>query len=538
MLHRHTAAALLATATVRGGGAQAAAGADAGSSPDRSILRLPLHPRASTVAHEPTASDPPGPQPDSEAAASSAWTGRVAQRLAALAAAARDHAEHRPPEATASGHLQQRLQRIVAGMHDDATLGIAVRELSTGAPVFEWDAERSLNPASNHKLLTAAAALELLGDDYRVETRVLRDGDALVLVGEGDPSLQLHDLAALADAVADTVPLSEIRHIVVDDTAFSSRRFGPGYDPEGPGVSYMAPSGALSLQFNTVEIEVRGAAKGRPARVSVSPPCDHLEIRSTASGGPGALSVHSYDHGDRTVVDVRGHLRKGAVHRKRRRITEPGLFTGSAFAELLAHRGATALTVERGRATTTATLLSTHRSAPLPEVLESALAYSNNFTTEQLLRTLGWRMTGQPGDWDNGHLALTRYWEAAGLPADAVVFENASGLSARGRITAAALTDLLSFATREGSPAAALMQVLPIAGREGTVRDRLRRSGGRVRAKTGTLRGASALSGIVEAKGGRRLGFSILVNGPVSPTLSRRLQDQLVMALVEHGTAG
>ncbi|MEM7160022.1 MAG: D-alanyl-D-alanine carboxypeptidase/D-alanyl-D-alanine-endopeptidase [Myxococcota bacterium] len=529
MLRRHAAIAFLALATVFGTGQKAA---EASAHAPRDEFYRATEPAETAAPALPA--DAPAVAPDESELT---WADRIDARLADL----QRQAEARrtlPASPTATdAELQQRLEALARGVHEDATVGIAIRELETGASVFEWDAERSLNPASNHKLLTAAAALELLGDDYRFETQVLRDGDALVLVGEGDPSLQLHDLEALAERVAASVDLSEIRRIVVDDTAFSDRRFGPGYDPEGPGVSYMAPSGALSLQFNTVEIEVRGAKAGRAVRVSVSPPSAHLDVRSTASGGKGGLSVQTWADGDRTVVDVRGHLPAGSRYEKRRRITDPGMFTGNAFAELLRSRGATGLSVGRGTAQDTATTVTTHRSEPLPLVLESALAYSNNFTTEQLLRTLGWRATGQPGSWDNGRPVLERYWAAAGLPVDDLVFENASGLSSRGRITAAALADLLAFATRPDSPAAALVDALPIAGRQGTLRGRLRHSRGRVRAKTGTLRGASALSGIIEAEGGQHLGFSILVNGPVSPTLSRRMQDRVVMALVEHGAA-
>jgi serine-type D-Ala-D-Ala carboxypeptidase/endopeptidase (penicillin-binding protein 4) len=263
-----------------------------------------------------------------------------------------------------------------------------------------------------------------------------------------------------------------------------------------------------------------------------------VQVRSTAVGGRGVPMVRSFTEGERTVIEVSGQLRAGSRHAKRRRVSDPGRFAGSAFAAMLRERGAReGLVVELGSAPADAMPVATHLSTALPQVLDSALSYSNNFSTEQLLRTLGWRMSGQPGDWDNGHRALLHYWEAAGLSRHAVEFENASGLSSRGRITAAALADLLAFAAREGSAAAALWSALPVAGRDGTLRGRLRRSGGRVRAKTGTLRGASALSGMVETRGGRRLGFSILVNGPVSANESRRLQDAVVMALVEHGAA-
>lgn len=481
---------------------------------------------------------------DDEDTGTEPWTARIEDRLTALREAAGAHAARRPDRASASAALLERLSALAAGLHGAADLevglGIAVRDLDTGAPVFEHEAERRLNPASNHKLLTAVAALELLGDDYRFETRVLRAGDALVLRGEGDPSLRTEDLERLAAEVAAAIDLGEIRRVIVDDTAFTARRFGPGYHAGGPGPSYMAPSGALSVQWNTVEVRVRGAGSGHALPVEISPASEHVEIRSTATGGRGSVRVQSWVEGDRTVITVDGKLRAGARYTKRRRVGDPGRFAGSAFAAMLARRGAAGpdgspLPVELGPTPAEATPVATHTSAPLPQVLDSALSWSNNFASEQILRTLGWRMSGEPGDWDNGRRALERYWQAAGLSHHALEFENASGLSSSTRISAAALADLLAFAAREGSPSAALWSALPVAGREGTLRGRLRRSGGRVRAKTGTLHDASALSGMVRARGGRRLGFSILVNGPVSPDRSRRLQDAVVMALVNYG---
>lgn len=463
------------------------------------------------------------------------WPTRIEGRLVALEAAA---AARTRATAPASATLLRRLDALAHSLHDPAALGIAVLDLDTGAPVFEHEAERGLNPASNHKLLTAVAALELLGEGYRWETRVLRAGDALVLRGEGDPSLRAEHLEQLAAEVASAIDLREIRRIVVDDTAFSPRRFGPGYDADGPGVSYMAPSGALSLQWNTVQVRVHGAATGQPARVEVSPAGAHVTVRSTATGGRGSIAVESVAEGDHTVIEVQGKLRAGAHHHARRRVADPGRFTGAAFAHLLARHGGAPLPVELGPTPADAMAVATHQSAPLPQVLDSALRWSNNFTTEQILRTLGWRMTGEPGDWDNGRRALERFWASAGLDHHALEFENAAGLSTRGRISAGALAELLSLAAREGSPAGALLTALPVAGREGTVRHRLRRTRGRVRAKTGTLREASALSGVARARDGRRLGFSILVNGPVSASHSHRLQDAVVMALVEHGALG
>lgn len=535
MLRSHRATVLLALAALMSTQRPAAAESSP-SDPPVAPVRLQNLP-ASLPAPAPATPTISAAAAEPSAAAVDSWVQRIEARLLTVEQQAHAHAASRLPAAPDLA-LVQRLESLAASRPRSAALGIAVRDLSTGAVVFEWDEHRALNPASNHKLLTAAAALELLGADYRFETRVLRSGDALVLVGEGDPSLQVGDLRALAQQVAEHVDLTQIKRVVVDDTAFSARRLGPGYSATGPGVSYMAPSGALSLQWNTVEIWARGAASGQPVSISVSPPCGHVTVRSSATGGRGSLTIQTRAEGERTVIDIRGRLPSGAKVHQRRRVGDPGRFTGSTFAALLRAHGAPALPVELGSTPKHAEAIVTHRSAPLPQVLRTALSYSNNFASEQLLRTLGWRMTGEPGDWTNGRLALRRYWAAAGLPLRELLFENASGLSTRGRVSASGLADLMAFATREGSEAASLATLLPQAGREGTMRGRLRRASGRVHAKTGTLEGASALTGVAQTRSGEHLGFSILVGGPISASRSRRLQDRVVMALVDHDGAG
>lgn len=79
-----------------------------------------------------------------------------------------------------------------------------IRELaSDDCSVFDYlYGDAPLNPASNHKLLTTAAALDLLGPEFRFETRALRAGDALYVIGEGDPTLDALALRAMATEIA------------------------------------------------------------------------------------------------------------------------------------------------------------------------------------------------------------------------------------------------------------------------------------------------------------------------------------------------
>jgi len=461
------------------------------------------------------------------------WPSIFQGRLAALPRLAEPTAPT-AVDTTRRAAMGTQLVQISDRIGKAAQVGVHVRDLQSGASLLDEQGDRALNPASNHKLLTSIAALELLGPDYRFETRVMLDGDDLVIVGASDPSLQSEHLAQLAQAVKDGMDLGNIRRIVIDDTMFGPERFAPGYDADGPGFSYLAPSGALSVQWNTIEITAvpeQGAVK-----VFVDPPCAHVRVLNDASvARRSALQVETTADGDDTLVTVHGKVgRKAGVETIRRRVADPGRFAASVFAAALGPELAD-LPIVRGRASAEAITIAEHHSAPLLEVLHSALKFSNNFTTEQVLRTLGHRMTGMPGSWDNGTAAVRRFWGAIGGDDAALVFENASGYSRRGRFSARGLVDLLAWSLRTGSRSAGLVGALAVSGTDGTLRDRLQDVPGRVFAKTGTLAGASALSGIVvDSAGAPSIAFSVLVNGPVTGHAAHALQDRVVRMLLEH----
>ncbi|PCC66492.1 D-alanyl-D-alanine carboxypeptidase / D-alanyl-D-alanine-endopeptidase (penicillin-binding protein 4) [Nannocystis exedens] len=472
---------------------------------------------------------------------------RLMTRLAAVSRAVElARGDARPRIALDTAGLDAAIRKIVAPLERLASVSVHVRDLGSDTVLFDFQGDVPLNPASNNKLLTTAAALDLLGADYRFETRVLRHGEDLVLVGEGDPSFDHVALAALADEIAARTDLASLTRIVVDDAAFSQRRLAPGFSDTEIGLSYQAPSGALSLDFNTVAITVAPGPEG-PV-VTLVPDSTHVVIDNRATIGSGAPTVRTYARGEgdavETVVEVTGKIRRRAKPvQVRRRISDPGLYTGGALAVMLAARGQDApLPVVRGRAPTYgngAEPVARRDSAPLAVIAADALAFSNNFMAEQLLRTLGWRVTQSPGDWDNGAQVVLGYWRALGLDPNALVFENGSGLSDLGRVTTSALVDLIAVAGRVRAAEGGLVSALPVAGERGTMLSRLRKSGKRVRAKTGTLDGVSGLTGVITAEDGTpQVGFSILINvddGRVAVAAKRkRAEDRIVMAVLRH----
>jgi serine-type D-Ala-D-Ala carboxypeptidase/endopeptidase (penicillin-binding protein 4) len=459
----------------------------------------------------------------------SSWSGRIDERLTALTTVARTAGS------SSDSRLRARVEAALAPLAERARVAIELRDLDTGEVLLEHDPERALNPASNQKLITAIAAVELLGPDYRFETSVWLDGDALILRGEGDPDLHVGDLHRLAAELASRPELLDgVRRIVIDDSAFDAQLLGPGFRSDGVGESYIAPSGALALDYGTVLVTVSPGSYGGPAAVHVEPSGLSIEIRNRTHTGAGGLqiSTHAGERGQ-TIIEVDGAIAGGhAPISIRRRVADPGLVAGACFAQLLAGTtGRDALPVERGQGSHAAELLAHHESAPLLAVLSSALRYSNNFTAEQVLRTLAWRATGQPGSWHDGVAVLERFASAVSPErAEQQHFVNGSGLSLDGRLTPSFIVDVLALAGRASSPSQLLLASFAHAGGEGTLRNRLPHAGAHVLAKTGTYAGASTLSGVIHDDQ-RRLGFSILINGAPLER-SRTAQDQVVAALL------
>jgi D-alanyl-D-alanine carboxypeptidase/D-alanyl-D-alanine-endopeptidase (penicillin-binding protein 4) len=479
-----------------------------------------------------------------------------------------------PLVAFGSEALHDELEHVIARVDDRAQVSVHIRDLDSGRVLFDYYGDTPLNPASNLKLLTSSAALDLLGPDYVFETRVLRVGETLHLVGEGDPTIDGDALAQLAKLVAERVPTTMVSELVVDDSAFSPRVFGPGYAEEGWGAAYMAPSGALSVNFNTVEVTVYRVGK-LPA-VRVEPASTHVIVANRAMlGSRTRLEIRSHrealpgiDAPAReqilTRIEIDGSLAKSSRgYKVRRRVVDPGMFTGGAFAQMLADasvsdpllvRAGVAPRVAVGSPTADAALprivgrdaqgrdvwlIAERRSPPLLEIVSGVLSYSNNFMAEQILRTLGWRMTGDPGGWENGGEVVRGYWAALGNDPGALVYENGSGLSSTGRVTTAGLVDLIAVASRTQAAGSSLLDALPVAGADGTVRTRLRRSGKRVRAKTGTLAGVSGLTGVITTEeGAPQVAFSILINvretDRIGAATRRKIEDAIVMTVLDH----
>ncbi len=367
--------------------------------------------------------------------------------------------------------VRARVQRAVASFLADADLGphvVATVGSLDGSTTFVSAGGATAIPASTTKLLTTTAALAVLGPDHVFSTTVVREGRGVVLVGGGDPLLDRStkgnawpdraDVVTLAGATAKALREQGRNRVTVgyDDSLFS----GPADNPAWPG-DYV-PDGVVS-------------------------PITALWV----------------DEGRDT--DGFGY------------VADPSAVAAQEFADALARAGieVTGPPAAR-RAGPGATELAHVDSAPLSQIVERVLAVSDNEGAEVLARHVGLATSGT-GSSKAGTAAVLRTLTDLGVRTEGAEVYDGSGLSRENLLTADTLVDVLRLAASPDQPdLRSVLSGLPVAGFTGSLEFRAgdgpAQARGRVRAKTGTLSGVSALAGFSTELGGSDLVFAVLAD--------------------------
>jgi D-alanyl-D-alanine carboxypeptidase/D-alanyl-D-alanine-endopeptidase (penicillin-binding protein 4) len=452
------------------------------------------------------------------------------------------------PPRELKGAIDEILQRSALS---GARVGILVADVESGKALYARDADVLLNPASNVKLFTSAAVLSRLGPEFRFETEFRVDpasrgkstARTLYVRGKGDPTLVTERLWAIAGDLAG-LGLQRIGELVLDDGYFDDERIGPGFDQESGDRAYLAPTGALSLNFNSVAIHATpGEAFGRPGRVSLEPQSDYLELvnrtRTVAARAIRRVVPSSTRDGARQRIVVDGRLPVGsrpvAIWRK---IDDPRAYFGQTLKRLLELRGVKVGRVRAGAAPEGTPLIHVAESESLGEIVRRLNKTSNNFVAEQLLKTLGAETHGAPGTWSSGIDAAEEFLAEVGLPRGSFVMRNGSGLNDANRFSARQTVTLLRAMWHRFPVAAEFLASLPMAGRDGTIRWRMdgTDAAGHLRAKTGTLENVTSLSGYVETVDREQLAFSIFVNDFAGrASRAARVVDAVAAAVAAKG---
>lgn len=466
---------------------------------------------------------------------------------------------------------------------DGVLWGILFVDVQSGAVLHARNAGRRFIPASNRKLAAMGAALELLGPDFQWTTGfhggALPDGQGrvqgdLVVPGTGDPTLgpPFHAsgseaLQALAQALAAAGVRSVTGALVVDASGWDSTSV-PGSWMVGNLASVSGASGgAFTVGAGILEVEVVGGnVPGDPARIAWTPRGDSAFVDSrirTVHPDSATEPLRPIHLPESRRVRLEGSIGVGERRILRTPMREAVLESARALHRALGEAGIevaggvrvawddTDPAVARCRGGAPRAPSSTPLSPPAPcpalprlaglpspplaEVAAAVLGPSQNWMSEQVVRTLGSRL-GERGSWSEG-LRLEREWMIRTVGVDSLdfVLRDGSGLSVQNLVTPRAVVQLLLHMAR-GPHGDLYRQALPAPGeRGGTLSGRLPGLEDRVRAKTGSLTHVNALSGYLRGDSGRLVAFSILTNGSGLPANTvREAIDRMVEVAVRR----
>jgi len=475
-------------------------------------------------------------------------------------------------QAQSRGSVQQRVTRLIdQPPFDRATWNIFAQD-DRGRVLFNRNGDRFSVPASNTKLVVAAAGTVLLPHDYRVSTSIYANGTItngvlqgdVVVYGRGDPtwSERCYSVDTLAagmcdstwtavDAIAESLRARGIKRItgriVGDGSYFEPLLTHPGWNSFDLNWWYAAPVSGLGFHDNSVDFQIApGPAIDAPPVISWTPDLHMFtfENRARTVASDSTTTIGDNFFRKPGTADI---WAAGTVSLNRSpwiesfALPDPNLYAARALTASLQRKG---IAVEGGAASTTDSMayralrccgspLTEYRGRPLTDIVFPILNTSQNWFAETLLKILA-RAVGDTGSWEKGLDVEKRFLiDSVKIDSTAFSLEDGSGLAAGNLVTPHAFVQLLTFMYHHPKRAP-FIAALPRAQQPGSLLRRFVRTPleGRVLAKTGSIDRVNTLSGYIERPDGHVITFSIQANAHDVPTRQMLAQiDSVVVQL-------
>ena len=331
----------------------------------------------------------------------------------------------------------------------------------TGNEVIAQNVDKPFVPASVTKLVTAWLALDVLGPDYRFETKFYLDKNRVLYVrGGGDPFLISEELAPLATELVAAIGKEPITGIVLDASYYPSNLRIPGI--EDTDESYNALNSALAVNFNTIAAVRKG---NKVSSAEEQTPITPLAISQFRSRGPQGRGRISLAQDPAVSLQYAGELIAAFIERAGGSV-KGKITTGSVPEDLKP--------------------VYVHKSRTLSQILVQLLIASNNYIANQVFLEIGGTLGGAVSL--EKSLKVANAMLAANGLADAIHLEEGSGISRDNHFTARGLAHVLELF----APHANLLH-----GHDGGMN------------KTGTMSGVHTLAGYADTKSHGRVRFVI-----------------------------
>ncbi|MBN2212491.1 MAG: D-alanyl-D-alanine carboxypeptidase/D-alanyl-D-alanine-endopeptidase [Sedimentisphaerales bacterium] len=454
------------------------------------------------------------------------------------------------------------ISKLLESQQKKAFFALHICEVETGKTLAARNADEPLAPASNMKLVTTAAAVDLLGADFTYETLIGLYNKDLVVIGAGDPltsdpdftQQRGEDYDAIMQLVVEVLKTRGVKciegNLIVDAGIFDDERYHPSWPAEQADKRYAAQVAGLNFRGNCIGVHCTPGTKGEPPAVRLEPDTRYVSLRNEAKSRLSGGNIMGAGRLKNNELVLRGNCQTEFNFDVA--LDRPGAYFGFVLAEFLARQGIPvqgqlivgALRDAQGAPPEGFDVLVRERT-PLVNVLGRCNTDSFNLAAECLFKTLGayggesvdsgaTSRTLRQGSWETGREVVSGFLRKRGIPAEAFKIDDGCGLSHENRLTPRSITTVLCYMARR--PAAQMYRESLAQGDSGTLDRRNRfadpKYQDRIFVKTGYIARHRALSGYCQTADGRRLAFSILTRDGDSGTT--KIIDAIVKTMMDE----
>lgn len=443
-------------------------------------------------------------------------------------------------------YSQQSLQQFV---NDDAlkhaSVGVCVKDLSTGKTIASHNADKSLTTASIMKLVTTATALEEFNPSFRYKTTLALDAtdpSRLLVIGSGDPTLGTsafeEDSHLFLEEWTSKIKPSLINRdnlkLYVVDNLFGYNGVSGEWTWVDMGNYYAAGAYGISVFDNTYRLYFNTMDKNSTPQILRTEPeikgltfTNYLQLNNTGlDNGYIYGAPFSYERilrgsipGGRTSFSIKGD------------IPDPGLMLGEMLATSLNKNGINVEELQTAQLDYLSQIspknrsdapgyrvgkeLYVHHSRPMSDILREVNVESNNHYAEHLIRTIGRHQNPDiySDALDEGIEYVNEFWKQHNVPTSSLLLHDGCGLAPQDAASPDFFCNLLLYMHNQSDHSKEFYASLPTAGRDGTLKFFMKNTkyDGKIRAKSGSIGGVQCFAGYL-IDGNKKYAFTIMVN--------------------------
>lgn len=404
-----------------------------------------------------------------------------------------------------------------------SAISISVKDTKTGKTVYKLNEHQPQMPASTLKLITLAASLDILGNDYKFSTELYKTtNNELYLKLGADPFLSSVGLKSLF-VTAKEKNIYEPKAIYVDDFIFDDVEWGEGWQWDDDLNPLMPKFSSYNIDKNLLNIVITPSNIGSPANISLDKFYPVTFMNMVVTGDHNDITVSRNNSISPDIINVQGTVLKKStisipVNNPKRyfklriedaiRSTKLGYYGKFPQKKLPQSNVCLVEKVEHN----------------IEDAITEILKNSNNFVAETVFKAAGAKYVNNTGSQQNSTDMLDNYLDKMNINHENIKIVDGSGVSKNNIVTADFMTDFLYKMSSNES----YTDLLPTPG-EGTLAKRMLYFQNNLRAKTGTLSDVSSIAGYITTRNGKKYVFDIIINDPKSKNSEKKSLEEYIL---------